>query len=169
MMLVVASLLLGYSSCSKTDNKRGTSSVTVRMKDAPAAYDKVEVEVTGVQINGDVSGWVSFPVTATTYDLLTLQGDTSVVLGTTSFANEHISQVRLILGSNNNIVVGGISYPLALSSQDETGLKVNVNQTLAANTDYVLMIDFDAAKSIVEQGNGIFRLKPTVKGDFIIQ
>jgi hypothetical protein len=74
--------------------------------------------------------------------------------------------VRLILGQKDSIIIAGVSFPLALSSQDETGLKLNIHQTLAANVHYTLVLDFVASQSIVAEGNGTYRLKPVLTATF---
>src|SRR5690606_31685127 len=45
----------------------------------------------------------------------------------------------------------------------QSGLKFNIHQDLAVNGVYRMWIDFDAARSIVEQGNGSYSLKPVIR------
>ena len=42
------------------------------------------------------------------------------------------------------------------------GLAINVDRRLATNQTLTLTIDFDADKSIVQQGNGGYTLKPVL-------
>ena len=56
--------------------------------------------------------------------------------------------------------IGGVS-------QDESGLKLNVHQDLAAGQFYTLVIDFDASLSVVDEGNGSYRLKPVLTAQFL--
>ena len=72
----------------------------------------------------------------------------------------------MILGSQNTVMVDSVIHPLELSSQDESGLKLNVNQTLVPGGVYNLVIDFDASQSIVLEGNGSYRLKPVLTAAF---
>jgi hypothetical protein len=74
-----------------------------------------------------------------------------------------ITQIRLILGSNNSVKVNGVVYPLATPSAQQSGLKLQVNQTLVPGVAYMLLLDFDAQQSIVEQGNGQYSLKPVIR------
>jgi hypothetical protein len=136
------------------------------LKDSAAVYDHVFIEVVGAEIHSNQGGWMSFNVIDSVYDLLTLQNDVSVALGTQTFPPGNISQVRLILGEKDSVVVGGISYPLTLSSQDESGLKLNIHQNISAGTNYTLMIDFNATKSILQTGNGTYKLKPVLSAWF---
>jgi hypothetical protein len=70
----------------------------------------------------------------------------------------------------NCVFVHGINTPaqLQLSSQANTGLKIPPGQilggpiTVASGSDVDLNIDFNACASIIQQGNGQFRLKPVL-------
>ncbi|HXN97378.1 MAG TPA: DUF4382 domain-containing protein [Candidatus Acidoferrales bacterium] len=117
--------------------------------------------------------------------------DTTCVLaqlGSASLPVGSLQQIRLLLVSNSpaagaavpspnacagngfNCVVldDGTIHELVLSSQDNTGLKIPSGQVLggpiqvAAGQSVDLNIDFNACASIVHEGNGTFRLKPTL-------
>ena len=70
----------------------------------------------------------------------------------------------------NCVFLHGVNTPveLQLSSQANTGLKIPPGQvvggpiTVVAGKDVDLNIDFNACASIIEQGNGQFRLKPVL-------
>ncbi len=117
--------------------------------------------------------------------------DTTCVLaqlGSASLPVGSLQQVRLLLVSNspaagaavpspnacagngfNCVVLGdGTIHELVLSSQDNTGLKIPPGRVMggpiqvAAGQSVDLNIDFNACASIVHEGNGTFRLKPTL-------
>jgi hypothetical protein len=75
----------------------------------------------------------------------------------------HLSQVRLVLGANNTLKMNDLIIPLTTPSAQQSGLKLLVNAELKAGITYVLLLDFDAAKSIVSTGNGKFNLKPVIR------
>lgn len=159
-------LFIGFYACQK-DKNVNYAELTVKMKDAPSQYDEVKVEVTGVEIHQEDSGWYSVTVADSIYDLLLLQDSANATLGNLLLPEGKISQIRLILGTQNTVTISGVSYPLTLSSQDETGLKLNVHQDIVSGVTYTLTIDFDAAQSIVEEGNGTYKLKPVLTAEFI--
>jgi hypothetical protein len=74
-----------------------------------------------------------------------------------------ISQIRLILGPNNSVVVDGVSYPLSTPSAEQSGLKIQVHQTFEPGVSYAILLDFDATQSIKEKGNGEYQLKPVIR------
>lgn len=154
--------MFGFSTgCKK---KEGTSNVTIKMVDAPGDFQQVNVEVLQVQVNHSGQGWINLPTNAGVYDLLTLQNDVSATLVNVGvLPSGHLNQFRLILGDENNVMVDSLYYPLATPSAQQSGLKINLNADFAPNSEYELVLDFDAEKSIVTQGNGSYSLKPVIK------
>lgn len=162
--------LLSFTSCNKD---KGNGQLRVEMTDAPADFTEVNVNITEVWAHysgsgNSGSGWVQLNANPGMYNLLDLQNDvTAVIADPTTIPVGSITQVRLILGDGNYAVEVidsvAVEYPLLLSSQDETGLKINLNSDIQPNETIVVVLDFDAAASIVTQGNGGYRLKPVIK------
>jgi len=101
-------------------------------------------------------------------------------------------QIRLILatssaniqgdmcsGGGNCVVVGqgdqATTYPLLLSSEAKTGLKIPPGQiaggqiSISAGETRDLNIDFNTCASIIREGNGQYRLKPTLTAGVVSQ
>jgi hypothetical protein len=76
-----------------------------------------------------------------------------------------MNQLRLILGDNNYVITqDGQKEMLSTPSAQQSGLKVLVNATMSGGVLYRLVLDFDAAKSIVPAGNsGKYILKPVIR------
>ncbi len=176
---LIASLIIVIliSSCQKEikdGNGQNTSQSThlrVYLTDAPASYDAVLIDVKDVQINitnASGSGWQSLSTVAVgTYNLLDLVNGNDTLLADSDVPHGGtISQVRLVLGSNNYVVVNGDSIQLTTPSAQQSGLKINVNQNLDSGLLYNLVLDFDAARSIVKTGNGKYMLKPVIRASF---
>ena len=74
-------------------------------------------------------------------------------------------------GFNCAVLQDGSVHELQLSSQANTGLKIPPGQveggpiTVKAGQDVDLNIDFNACASIIQQGNGKFRLKPVLTAE----
>ena len=152
---------MGFVSCKK---EAGESKMTVKMVDAPGDFQQVNVEVLQVQVNHTGQGWVDLPTNAGIYDLLTLQNDVSATLVDVGvLPSGHLEQFRLILGDDNTVMVDSVYYPLSTPSAQQSGLKINLDTDFAPNTQYELLLDFDAHTSIVTQGNGSYSLKPVIK------
>ncbi len=162
IILSVFVLGLVMVSCKKDENKPSYP-YAIRMTDVPGPYDAVYIDLQGVEITGGGGVAVMTNVHTGIYNLLDYSNgiDTLIASGTLNDAN--VSQIRLILGPNNSVVINNVSYPLSTPSADQTGLKLQVHQTLQAGVLYSVLLDFDANKSIVELGNGNYKLKPVIR------
>lgn len=161
-LLIVLSVV-ALAACTKNENANETTTLKIRMTDAPAAWDEVNVDLQEVRVNfaDDSTGWVALQTNAGIYDLLTLQNglDTLIAQGTVPTGN--VKEIRFLLGSANTIVVNGQTYPLTIPSGGSSGLKIKVNKNLATSVDS-LLVDFDAALSIKDEG-GSYKLRPVLK------
>jgi hypothetical protein len=97
------------------------------------------------------------------YDILRLVNDKDTILGQTDLDSGRIEQIRLILGPNNYVKINGQTYTLETPSAQQSGLKINLHQDVSAGLLYKLLLDFDAARSIVRTGNGKYILKPVIR------
>lgn len=179
--LIMTGLALLAISCSSNDDNPSSASARVNfyLVDAPASYDEVWIEVLALRVkvdeNGvedddindddDESSWVEI-----TYDesqpinLLALTGGNSELLGTEDLPEGEIDQIRLILGENNYVIKNGERFEMKTPSAQQSGLKIKVDENIQGGISYDLVIDFDAAKSIVEAGNsGQIILKPVLR------
>jgi Domain of unknown function (DUF4382)/Carboxypeptidase regulatory-like domain len=165
MKKIAGFLLLSvfWLACSE-DNK--TARLEVRLTDAPGDYKEVNIDIQDVQVNsGDGnSGWVSLDVEKGVYDILKLTNGLDTLLGSAELPAGKISQIRLVLGSENTIKVGSETELLSTPSAQQSGLKLKVNATLQEGITYTIKLDFDAARSIVRAGNsGKYNLKPVIR------
>jgi hypothetical protein len=170
--IVLAGFMFGFmllfSNCKKSEdsgsNTSGNAQMTVRLTDAPAAYDALWLDIQGVQIISDAGVSTTLtPARAGLYDLLALRNGIDTLLTTGPVPAGTISQIRLLLGPNNSVVVNGNSYALNTPSAQESGLKLNLHETVLAGGSYTFWLDFDASKSIVQTGNGQYKLKPVIR------
>ncbi len=169
-------LILLITSCNLEQNNldpsKGNAKLNVYMIDAPASYDAVWIEVLGVEIlpkgrneeNG--SAWINLPYEADDQkiNLLSLVGGNSAFLGEMEIPSGEISQIRLLLGNDNYIIEDGQRIDLTTPSAQQSGLKLKIDKPLNPGIAYDLVIDFDAARSIVKAGNsGKYILKPVLR------
>jgi len=158
--------IVSIISCSK-DNSNGTTTLKIRLTDAPTAFDEVNVDIreVNVKFNDDTSstsGWVSMPTNAGIYNLLGLQNGVDTLLATAVVPTGTVKEIRFVLGPNNTIKDNGVIYPLRIPSGSESGLKIKINKKLTTTLDS-LLIDFDAALSVKKEGTGDYKLRPVLK------
>lgn len=210
----ICGMLLLWNSCKKEEASPSpsSSSMTLSMTDAPAAYDavnihivKVEAKIVGLGESDEVaehslseainagtdndvdfdvnhdgisddmetevhdgdhdSHWFTLNAFTGFYDLLKLRNNVAVVLAKTrGLPVGKVTQLRLILGTGNNVVVNGITYPLTVPGGFSTGIKILVREVLNLNSsDLSIVLDFNADKSIVQNDDGKYILKPVIK------
>jgi len=161
--------LVWFSSCDSDSDSTGTAKMEVRMTDAPGDYEEVNVDIRSVQINKEgtdnESGWLTLDhINPGVYNLLDFANGRDTLLASASLPAGTISQIRLVLGDNNSLKLkDGRVVSLKTPSGQTSGVKLQINAELKEDVTYVLLLDFDAAKSIVARGNGQYNLKPVVR------
>jgi len=155
---------LVWLGCSSEESR---STLEVRLTDSPGDYQEINIDVQGVEIHhasgNQTSGWVALDVKKGIYNVLVLANGLDTLLGSVSLPSGRISQMRLILGTNNTLKLNDEVKPLEIPSGKQTGLKVNLQTQMSAGVKYVITLDFDAARSIKNRGNGTFALKPVIR------
>lgn len=164
-LLVVAFGLLLFSACDKDlRTSNDTAEISLRLTDAPAAFDALLLDIRSIEFHTDETGWVSVdPIVPGVYNILDYRNGADTLLARTTLPAGRLSQVRFLLGDGNAIVVDGVEHPLDVPSGEESGLKFNVHEELVPNGSYEFWTDFDAARSIVQTGNGDYKLKPVIR------
>ena len=169
--------LLGllFSCNDSNDPRSGEARVNFRLVDAPADYDEVWIEVLALRVKVDHEGSDMDENDDSTWEeiiydgpkmvnLLDLTGGNSLLIGSEDFPEGEIDQIRLILGENNYLMKGEQKVELKTPSAQQSGLKIKVEEEIQGGQTYNLVIDFDAAKSIVNAGNsGNVILKPVLR------
>ncbi|WP_242693233.1 DUF4382 domain-containing protein [Sabulibacter ruber] len=162
---------IGFASCSDESDPAGSAHMEVRLTDAPGDYEEVNVDIRSVQIlreaTDDDNGWITLDhISPGVYNLLDFANGRDTLLASSTLPAGRISQIRLVLGNNNSLKLKGetTARPLTTPSGQTSGLKLQINADLKSDVTYVLLLDFDAAKSIVPRGNsGQYNLKPVIR------
>ena len=171
------------TACTGTDGGSGpgTGVVSLSLTDAASPeYKAVYVTIQEVQVhrqNG--GGWRVVATPNRTFNLLELANGVREDLGLSILQTGIYTQMRLIIGntpdgginikSNNhpfaNYFIDGLDaeYELKIPSSPQSGFKIG-GFTINPNETTEIILDFNAAQSIVMAGNsGKWLLKPTVK------
>ena len=164
-LLLISITLIGtiLISCSKVNDNAGKMArLTIRLTDATAEYEKINIDIVGVQaiINDNKIDLVAL---TGVYNLLDFVNGKDTIIVDQEIPAGMLSQVRLILGPDNSLLIAEDTYDLKTPSAQQSGLKLNIHQEFVPGIAYEYIIDFDAGKSIVKTGNGKFILKPVIK------
>lgn len=150
-----------------TAGSQGQGTLVVKLTDAPGAYDAVNIVVDSIRVHYEgmdtLSGWYTVSRTLAEFNLLALANGKDTVIANETVPAGTYSQIRLYIGQGSTIVVDGAWRPLEVPSGAQSGLKLNAHMTIAAGMTYELVLDFDAARSIVETGSGHYQLKPVIR------
>ena len=174
--LACATALAAGCSDGGNPSSPGFGTMRVQMTDAPGDFDEVNLVITGVTVrrtgvdeddDDDVDfaseGWMDVNTTSNTYDLMDLRNGVFTTIGETQLPAGTYDQIRLKIGSGSNVVIDGVTHPLIVPSGASSGLKLKGTITVVEDGTTDVGIDFDAARSIHETGNGGFILHPVVR------
>jgi hypothetical protein len=170
---IALSVALAAGCGSNSPSGPGFGTMRVQMTDAPGDFDEVNLVVTEVAVHREsavsdtdtvfTDGWIVLSDGPATYDLIDLRNGVFATIGETDLPAGQYDQIRLKLGAGSTVVVDGVSHSLVVPSGAQSGLKLigdfDVNE--GSMTDVGL--DFDAARSIHETGNGTWMLRPVVR------
>ena len=159
MALVLAT---GFKGCSDSEPEGGEANIEFRLTDMPGEYQQVNIDVLSVEVKFNDST-ISLSTNQGVYNLLEFVNGKDTLLVDDQLPSGYISQIRLILGDNNTVMIDSMLYDLKTPSAQQSGLKLNVHEEIISGESYAYMIDFVVDKSIVETGNGKYILKPVIK------
>jgi hypothetical protein len=166
LLLSAAFAAITFVACNKDDNNdTQQTTLNVRLTDGPGDYDQVNVDIVEVRVkmSDDTAQWITLTNgNYGVFNLLDYQNGVDTLLATGQVPNVFLKEVRLILGDSNTIMVDSVLYELKTPSAEQSGLKIKLDKQLSL-TDNLLLLDFDAAESVVETGNGGYILKPVIK------
>jgi hypothetical protein len=199
--LFTTAALLGafaISACSDSVSPNGTGTLSVQLTDAPfpftevqsadmfvvridakmaAATDAEVADATDPSGEADPSkGWVTVAEPNPSYNLLDLQGGTTVNLGQETLPIGTYRSFRLILDTDQSTVtltdgtvLSGTSIPgIMWPSAGQSGIKIKLAQPIDLTADGTqLVLDFDLGSSFVLRGNTIMSngllFKPVIR------
>ncbi|HQU57747.1 MAG TPA: DUF4382 domain-containing protein [Saprospiraceae bacterium] len=138
--------------------------LNIHLTDAPVNFDEVNIDLLQVDVKGPGgTQTIDLNTNAGIYNLLDYQNGLSTVIANATLGLDDIRQIRLILGENNTVVVDGESHELKIPSAMQSGIKIKVCLDLTATAVYDLLLDFDAAESIHQTGNGKYIMQPVIR------
>ena len=178
-------LILLLISCNN-ENDMTTSHLKISLVDQAGDYESVNIDIKEIKVhsstikyedeeeadqnedgeenNDDSGGWVTLEGSDIgVVNILDYTNGHELTIYDSEFPAGYITQIRLVLGDKNTVVVDGDSLDLKTPSGQQSGLKLKVNENLEAGLSYYLKLDFEAARSIVHTGSDKYLLKPVIR------
>lgn len=163
-----AIILISALACSKDkgDTPNSPTRIMVYMHDQPIPFQQVNIDLQSIEIKGNGNNEVVvLGDYAGVYNLLDLQNGIDTLIADTEVNYSYISQIRLILGPNNTVMVDSTLYDLQTPSAQQSGLKINVHAPLTDLDTLIISLDFDANESVHQMGNDEYQLHPVIHVD----
>ncbi|MEN6312081.1 MAG: DUF4382 domain-containing protein [Acidobacteriota bacterium] len=180
IFLSLAVLLVGFFACSSSDLGQLSVSLTDSSTDQ---YNAVYVTIKQVDVHAEGAtdgSWTTVAAPNKTVNLLTLVNGVREQLGLASLAAGHYTQLRLIIGDEQDSGVNILSqahpyanyviddsneyHQMKIPSGVQTGVKIVQGFDINENGTTELVLDFSASESVVVAGkSGKYLLKPTIK------
>jgi uncharacterized protein DUF4382 len=180
-MVALAGLaVVAAAGCGGGSSGSGSGQLTVLMADAPpAGVKEVNVVVTKCEVHsggstdssGQVTGgsWKTVFEGSQPYNLLALANvqnpDTLPhIVDRGKLPAGRYTQLRLVIDPNQATIklADDSVHPLVIPSGGNSGLKA-LPFTIASQQDTVLLLDFDVAQSVNQQGDGTYKLTPVIR------
>jgi len=169
LAVILAIGMVAFAGCS-IDSTPGMGTLEVKLHDAPADFDEVNIFIERVEVNNTTNeeeGWQVISEPNQQYNLLELTNGVFEVIGETELEEGFYPHIRLILSrDNNNVVVDGEVHDLFIPSGAQTGVKLNVDAEIEEGFTYTLLLDFDALRSVHKTGQSPvldYILKPVIR------
>ena len=177
---------------SGSDNSSNPRQLAVYLTDDPCNYDSVFVDIKFVEVKIDTSKehmdddhhgdndddgdddhqhqdtfgrWDTLRINPGIYNILKLRNGVDTLLGTANIPAGSIRKIRITLGTNNRVVVNGISKQLNLLAGTNNYVYIKLHKEDEDEDDNVhtsLWLDFNVCESI-KLINGQYYLKPVLK------
>ena len=174
------------------DNSSNPRQLAVYLTDDPCNYDSVFVDIKFVEAKIDTSKehmdddhhgdndndadddnhhndsygrWDTLRITPGIYNILKLRNGVDTLLGTANIPAGSIRKIRITLGTNNRVVVNGVSKPLNLLAGTNNYVYIKIHKEDEDEDDNMhtsLWLDFNVCESI-KLINGQYYLKPVLK------
>jgi len=168
-LLAILALLV-LAGCGDDDDQSpatGEGHIQLSLIDSAGPYDEVNIQVIRISVHradeDTLTGWRVLSGDTLAIDLLDYVNGQSIILADTVLAAGDYTQVRLLLGDENNVVVDGTAHDLNIPSGSTTGIKLNHPFTLSDGALYAVTLDWDAERSIHQTGGGQYMMSPVIR------
>jgi len=146
--------------------KPGHGGLTVSLKDGPADYQEINVEIENIEIylDGASKGWYKLNTNKGIYNILLFQSTSALLASNNHIPAGKTSQMRITFGEHNSIKENDNYYPLQARRQPGEKLSVIIPSTFVVTDNGMLniLVDMDAERSVIKTGKNKYELNPVL-------
>lgn len=188
MAIAIALFVTACNKSTSIDAAVGKQSLALYLTDGPGLFDKVLVDIKSIKVLVDTGKntrghdscnwnrmgsddrrkdssfvWHDLGIKAGIYDLLQLRNGTDTLLAESNITKGSIRLIKIEIGTNNSLVKDSINYPVSIPAGAPNYVLI---ETKGHEYDEYLpgrnrlWLDFDVTRSIVQERNGVFYLRP---------
>jgi len=156
-------------SCSSSEELTNPTKLIVTLVDSPADYEALNVDIKEISLktsgSSENQGWITLDgFEPDVYNILEYTGGRELSLADMTFPPGKISQLKLMLGPKNTLIIQNYTSSLLAPASAADGLIMNVDINVNQGETHYLKLDFDASRSVVGLGNtGQLILKPVLR------
>jgi len=149
-----------FNSGVTTDVNKPHSAAIYLTDDQTPVFDSVFIDLQRLEVkleddtlpNG---GWISLQIRPGIYNILRFRNGLDTLFGTGTLPNARVKKIRLVLGTQNSVVLNGQSFPLRIHDNDrEVIANLDATNFEISNGQVLFWIDFDAGRSIQIDNSG---------------
>ena len=172
---IIAGFGLLFGACEKNNDMaeqttdQGTMKVS--MTDAPANYNALNVRINKAEVYLEGQGWVQLENRAQQFDVLELNnGQTIEIASSTQLRAGTYSRLRLEFAQEVNLTtLASVGLPgseaegtFQLMWKGSNTLEIEINEQVEIGSQTDVLLDFDAARSVMEDGNDYY-IQPVIR------
>jgi hypothetical protein len=164
----------------------GQQQLSLFLTDGPGLFDKVLVDIRSVKVLVDTSSdtrrhdnddwdrrgkdekkdssfiWVNLNITGV-YDILKFRNGADTLLAAASIPKGSVRLIKIEIGTNNSVVKDSVTYPVSLPANALNYILIKLKghecEEFLPNRRR-LWLDFDITRSIIQERDGKFYLRP---------
>lgn len=162
----IAILFLLGLGCQDPTNTSFTGNFRIKLVDAPAAFDQVNVVIRRVSVHragaSAAFGWTIISEDVQTFDLLHLRNGVSATMVSATLPTGRYDKILLLLGTSN-LVEEGFERTVEIPAGIRTGATIDVPFDIIEGSLMGLTFDMDVSRSVRTTPDGRFELHPVIR------
>ena len=165
LITALCSTVLLLMACQKASGPglKNAANISIYLTDDPSIQVQnlfVDIQRVEVKVEDDgvdsLGGWFNLNVRSGVYDILRFKNGIDTLFATGQIpAGRKLQKLRLTLGNNNRVVIGGATIPLSLHN-NESQIIIKLDEStvdVIGGGDIRFWLDFDAGRSVQQKGN----------------